>query len=253
MKFYKKLNKFKIYFLTIFINKLTIYPNINYFLKYIYKTKKIFFLYTGMGDLCSAKTIDYKNRLLNEVTNNTGGIDMLNEELLDTNISYITIGFNANFNSGFFTADTYHISLFLYSRYNSKRGIIMEFAKFTQNKDNPTIKYPYEEQGGLRYYNSTRPAYINNLCNIGNINIKLEKNYIFREILDKCCKDRTWSKDKYWLLFNNCQTFVSDALEKMNINFHLNDFYLHIPNVKPNEKIKYIPEEIIHFCVKKSY
>ena len=43
MKFYKKLNKFKIYFLTIFINKLTIYPNINYFLKYIYKTKKIFF------------------------------------------------------------------------------------------------------------------------------------------------------------------------------------------------------------------
>ena len=135
--------------------------------------------------LCSSKTLAKEDRDKTKVTNNANNIDILNEGLLDTNVSYIIIGFSANFNS-LFTSNTYHISLFLYSRYDSKRGIIMEFAKFEKNDDNQEVKFANEEQGGLRYYNSTRPAFINNLCTVGNINISLDKNYYFREILNKC-------------------------------------------------------------------
>ena len=131
----------------------------------------------------------------NEKKNENEEIDILNEELLDINISYIIIGLNKNINH-ILNPNTYHISLFLYSRYNSKKGIIMEFAKFRQKEEQTNIKYPYKEEGGLRYYSSTRPAYINNLCDIGNINIKLETSYFFRDILNKCCEDRKWTKDR---------------------------------------------------------
>ena len=181
----------------------------------------------GIGpNLCSSKSLGKEDKDKTNV-NNINHIDVLNEQLLDTNVSYIIIGFSANFNS-LFTSNTYHISLFLYSRYDSKRGIIMEFAKFEKNDDNPEVKFANEEQGGLRYYNSTRPAFINNLCTVGNINISLEKNYYFREILNKCCEDRKWTKNEYWLLFNNCQNFASDAMKKLNITFSLSDFYLHL-------------------------
>lgn len=175
-------------------------------------------------------------------------LDMLNEELLDNNISFIIIGLNRNFDVTL-NPNTYHISLFLYSRYNSKKGIIMEFAQFSQKEKQTDIIYPYKEEGGLRYYISTRPAYINNLCDIGNINIKLETSYFFRDILHKCCEDREWKKTEYRIFFNNCQDFVSDSLKKFNIYFKLSDINLHIPDIKPDDKINYIPDVIKPFCI----
>ena len=176
----------------------------------------------------------------------------MNEELLDIDISYIIIGLNRNFDNFLnLNPNTYHISLFLYSRYNSKKGIIMEFAKFTQKEDQTDIKYPYKEEGGLRYYSSTRPAFINNLCDIGNINIKLKTSYFFRDILNKCCEDKEWTKDKYRILLNNCQDFVGDSMKKFNINFELSDVNLHIPDIEPDDKIKYIPKAIKPFCIQK--
>jgi hypothetical protein len=196
------------------------------------------------ADLCSTKSIgSIHSKKENE-------IDELNEELLDCNISYMIIGLNANFNE-YFTSNTYHISLFLYSRYNSKKGIIFEYAKFEKKENQPDIKYPYEEKGGLRYYSSTRPAFINNLCNIGNINIKLEKNYYFREILNKCCQDKKWTKNKYWLLFNNCQSFACDTLKKLKVYFKISDLNLHVPIEAMNKNVyEYLPYDMKQFCIK---
>lgn len=174
--------------------------------------------------------------------------DMLNEELLDNNISYIIIGINRNFDL-ISNPNTFHISLFLYSRYNSKKGIIMEFARFKQKEDHTNIIYPYKEEGGLRYYISTRPAFINNLCDIGNINIKLENSYFFRDILNKCCEDKEWTKTEYGVLSNNCQNFVSDSMKKFNIFYNLSDINLHIPDVEKDHKLKYIPDIIKPFCI----
>ena len=188
----------------------------------------------------------------NENKNESEEIDILNEELLDINISYIIIGLNRNFDGILNNPNTYHISLFLYSRYNSKKGIIMEFAKYTQKKEQTDIKYPYKEEGGLRYYSSTRPAYINNLCDIGNINIKLETSYFFRDILNKCCEDREWTKDNYKMLLNNCQDFVGDSMKKFNLNYELSDVNFHIPDIQPADKIKYIPDVIKPFCIQKN-
>ena len=103
----------------------------------------------SIGNICSDNS---------ENNNEALEIDELNEELLDCNVSYVIIGLNANFNE-YFTSNTYHISLFLYSRYNSKKGIILEYAKFEKKENEPNIKYPYDEKGGLRYYSSTRAAF----------------------------------------------------------------------------------------------
>ena len=196
----------------------------------------------GGSNMCSEP-----DKEKSEKNNEALEIDELNEELLDCNISFAIIGLNANFNE-YFTSNTYHISLFLYSRYNSKKGIILEYAKFEKKEDEPKIKYAYDEKGGLRYYSSTRVAFINNLCNIGNINIELEKNYYFREIIKKCCEGKKWTKNKYWLLFNNCQSFAHDALKKLKITFKISDLNLHISNISEN-LYEYIPDDIKEFCV----
>ena len=83
----------------------------------------------GCTGLCSsekASKINQQNEN-KEDKNEEKQIDVLNEELLDINVSYIIIGLNRNFNH-IQNPNTFHISLFLYSRYNSKKGIIMEFA-----------------------------------------------------------------------------------------------------------------------------
>lgn len=206
----------------------------------------------GCNGLCSnekASKINQQNEN-KEDKNEERQIDVLNEELLDINVSYIIIGLNRNFNH-IQNPNTFHISLFLYSRYNSKKGIIMEFAKFIEKEEQAGIKYPYKNAGGLRYYSSTRPAYINNLCDIGNINIKLQTSYFFRDILNKCCEDRIWTKNKYNLLLNNCQDFVSDSMKKFGIFYGLSDINLHIPDISPDDKKKYIPDAIKPFCIEK--
>lgn len=196
------------------------------------------------SDLCAEPTYEKSEQNKDNVLE----IDELKEELLDCNISYVIIGLNANFNENF-ASGTYHVSLFLYSRYNSKKGIILEYAKFEKKENEPNVKYAYEEKGGLRYYSSTRAAYINNLCNIGNINIELKKNYYFREILNKCCENKNWTKNKYWLLFNNCQSFARDALKKLDICFKITDLNLHISDINENNFYAYIPDDIKEFCV----
>ena len=205
---------------------------------------------SGCGLCSNEKYSKDKKKEDNNNLNKNEEIDILNEELLDANISFIIIGLNRNFNH-ILNPNSYHISLFLYSRYNSKKGIIMEFAKFIQKEEQADIKYPYKEQGGLRYYSSTRPAYINTLCDIGNINVGLEKCYFFRDILNKCCEDREWTKDKYKLILNNCQDFVGDSLKKFNIFYELSDVNLHIPDINPADKIIYIPDAIKPFCIQK--
>ena len=143
--------------------------------------------------------------------------DMSNEELPDNNISSITTGLNRNFDVTL-NPNTYHTPLFLYSRYNSKKGITMEFAQFSQKEKQTDTIYPHKEEGGPRHHTLTRPAYINNSCGIGNTNIKLETSYFFRDISHKRCEDREWKKTEYRIFFNTVKiVLVTPLKERANL------------------------------------
>ena len=142
--------------------------------------------------------------------------------------------------------------------YKDDTGILIEYGYFSPdmhgeekvNLKNKYAIYHYGEKGGLRYYAIRYNEFKREFGDIGYIYLNINKNeqISFENFIDKVVpkNENKWIKDKFSIFSFNSQSFVIDALQKLNVYFSLDDIIIKKENVMTPkiEKLDYFPIKI---------